>query len=310
MKLFRGLPLKRSLLPPIFLLLGLLLSLQAQGTDAPPVDPERSHVEQIRERGFLWVRCFPQQISPFLAVNTSMGAMPAKAGPDRFRGVDIDVLKRVAEHLGVELKIHPGDEPTILSSFDALEEGYGDVVAGGLTITESRLKRFSFSAGYFQFFDILLSGVDGEARKEGFNLHNSRLAIMPGSSFDEQIQSLEIPKERFNYFDFIGEAHESVAEGKHHFTFADSTMMRPEDLLGVEVAYRIGEQRNYGYVLPKSSDLKDAVDELLEKMRQNGELDRILQKHKAHGSLKVDEVPLIPWQSLAPESPSESSKMR
>lgn len=262
----------------------------------PQIDADTSHVEQIRRRGFLWVRCFPQQISPFLAVDISQGAMPGIAGPERFRGVDVDVLEKVAAHLGVELRFHPGSEPTISSSFSAVEDGYGDLVAGGLTITESRLKRFDFSAPYFRFYDLLLGSraltdADAPALTEG------SLAVMPGSSYDEKTRALGL-ENRVTHFEFIGEAYESVAAGDHDFSFADSTMMNEEQLFGVKVLYRLGDKQGYGYVLPKGSDLKATIDQVLTGLRESGELQEILDRYGSEGQTDMETLPQIPWARL------------
>ena len=273
-----------------------LLSLSPISLEDEAVSPERSHVQQIQERGYLWVRCFPQQISPFLAVNTEKGAMPTEAGPDRFRGVDIDILKLVAEELGVRLRIHPGTEPTILSSFELLEKGYGDVVGGGLTITASRQKRFAFSQPYFDFVDLVLEPATlKEARR---HLNGSRLAVIPGSSFDEAAQAVGIAAPLITYYEFIGEAYESVALGTNDFTFADSTMLGDDNLLGVAVAYQFRNPRGYGFAIPKNSDLKTVFDRVLSRLQETGGLERILQKYAARGSADLTSVPKISWQDF------------
>lgn len=245
------------------------------------------------------MRCFPQQISPFLSVDTSQGVMATLAGPERFRGVDVEILKKIAEHLGVELRFHPGSEPGILPLFDAIDQGYGDLMVGGLTITENRSRRFSMSAPYFRFDDLLIGPKSAEG---SVPLTTGHFAVLPGTSHDEKARAHGLTP-RLTYFEFVGEAYEAVAEGKVELSFADSTMLDYDQLFGVQVLYRLGEPRGYGYAMAKDSDLQPVVDEVLAELQRTGELDKILDRFNAHGSHDLSSMPRISWNDLSVEAP-------
>ncbi|MDF2632570.1 MAG: transporter substrate-binding protein, partial [Caproiciproducens sp.] len=65
---------------------------------------------------------------------------------DNFAGIDIDISNKIAEKLGVKLKINDVAFDTLTTE---LASGKANFVAAGMTATEDRKKNVDFSDSYF-----------------------------------------------------------------------------------------------------------------------------------------------------------------
>ena len=67
-------------------------------------------------------------------------------GPDEPRGIDYELAKGYADHLGVELKMYVADQ--FWQIFPDVDSGKAHVGAAGLSITEPRLELVEFGPAY------------------------------------------------------------------------------------------------------------------------------------------------------------------
>ncbi len=102
---------------------------------SPPVDPTRSQLEQIRERGVLRVGYFVADSLPYAYFN--------KAG--ELVGLDVEMAHILAEELDVTLEFVPADRVRLETQ---LQSAYCDVVMSGFAITTPRAATIAFSAPY------------------------------------------------------------------------------------------------------------------------------------------------------------------
>ena len=102
---------------------------------SPPVDPTRSQLEQIRERGVLRVGYFVADSLPYAYFN--------RAG--ELVGFDVEMAHILAEELGVMLEFVPADRFRLEAQ---LQSAYCDVVMSGFAITTPRAAAMALSAPY------------------------------------------------------------------------------------------------------------------------------------------------------------------
>jgi ABC-type amino acid transport substrate-binding protein len=261
-------------------------------------EPATSHLQRIRDSGKLVLRCFPDQQNLFLRIDTSRGAMPETAQVTHFEGIDVEILSRIAELLGVELEIRPIPEPSLTQLLDAVATGDGDLAGGGLTVTAQRQERFTLSQPYHWSSDLIL--VHPEAKVTAETLWQGRAALLRGSSFDDALAAAGYPKGRAQYVEFTIDTLGLVLEGGADFTFVDSVSL-PENLPDrFRVAYRFGEPNPLVYLLPKGSDLKEELDRALEAMGTSGELAKILDRY-SHAVVDLESVPKIDPANWCPD---------
>jgi membrane-bound lytic murein transglycosylase F len=90
-------------------------------------------------------------------------------------GFEYELLSRLAKNLGLELKITVAED--IDSLFDMLNNGDGDLIAFGMTITESRKKLVSFTNNHYVTHQTLVQRMPDNWRS------------LPGYKIDRQVVS-------------------------------------------------------------------------------------------------------------------------
>ena len=108
----------------------------------------RGQLEDIKSQGQLVVYTNPS-FPPFEYENES----------GEICGLDIDIVQRVAEKLGVPLEIVPSEFGAILGN---VVTGRGDIGASGFTINEERRKKVDFSVPFIVSVQYLLLPEDSE----------------------------------------------------------------------------------------------------------------------------------------------------
>ncbi|MCG8588255.1 MAG: transporter substrate-binding domain-containing protein [Proteobacteria bacterium] len=117
------------------LLLGLALGFAACQTPGLPGAPAPSVLAQILERGELRV-----------GVSGDLPPLNMKGDDGDFRGFEIDVVRALAESMGLEVRFV---EKKFAQLLPTLERGEVDLVVSGLTITPERNARVAFAGPYF-----------------------------------------------------------------------------------------------------------------------------------------------------------------
>lgn len=90
-------------------------------------------------------------------------------------GFEYELLERLADHLGLSLKITVAHD--INELFDMLNSGKGDLIAYGLTVTEERQEMVSFTDHYFVTHQVLVQRMPENWRS------------MPGYAIDSKLKS-------------------------------------------------------------------------------------------------------------------------
>ena len=239
-------------------------------------------VADVKERGSLVMICFPHQDSEFVAVDLQAGPMPKVGTPENFRGVDVDIMQRLADRLGVELRIRPVSVPSYAELIPALLRGEGDVVASSLTITDERREQADFSEPYYETYPVFI--VRAAADVDGVDdLAGKVAATIPGSSQEQRLRDLGFSQDRIHHVSFTREAYLAVQSGEADFALVDSgtTATLLEEMPHLAVGFRLAETEPYGYAVRPGSDLLVPLNELLGDLKSSGELTGILNKHGA-----------------------------
>ncbi len=251
-----------------------------------PEPLEVSHRADIEERGQLRMLCFPRQASTFVRVNLAAGPMSPAGGPEHFLGIDVDLMQRFAESLGVELQIVPVREPGYAGLIPDLLEGRGDLIATAYSINEERQRLVDFSQPYHTVHrSFIVRRGSGVTSLE--DLLDLRPVAVPGTTNIRFLEELGFAPEQILKRDFTRESFTAISENEADFTVVDSgieTLMRTE-FDGLEVAQlslseRLGIEE-YGIAVPKGSDLLDPLNQFLDRMNQQGWTEALIERHTA-----------------------------
>lgn len=248
-------------------------------------------LDQVRQRGSLRMITMPQQNSFFARVDVDAlrerGVSLADLhDADLFSGTDVEIMKRFAAKLGVDLEIVAVTKswsdllPTLLDE-------QGDVVAASLTITPERREIVDFSEPYMESF--VVAAVP-RARLDEFrteeDLTGATVAVMRGSSQLEIVSAREDLGLELLLTDYAVESQAAVTEGNADLMLLDSAASvgeNPEPAYpDMAIAQRLGSFQN-AFALRPGSDLIEPLDRFLQEIRNSGELDEIFAAENVLG---------------------------
>ncbi len=102
-------------------------------------------------------------------------------------GVDIEIMKKVAEKIGVELEIKDVAFNTICA---AVKSGKADIGAAGITITAERKEDVAFSTPYTKTEQYVLVAADNDAIKTLEDLKGKHIGAQEGTTSDILVSGL------------------------------------------------------------------------------------------------------------------------
>lgn len=209
-------------------------------------------------------------------------------GPHGPAGLEYDLAKMFADHLGVELTIVIPDSFSDLLS--GINDGAGHIAAAGLTITEPRKQIYRFGPSYQEITEQLLYNTNLRRPKNLGDLRGELLEVVAQSSHSEHLKELktEYPELVWKENDTLEseELLQLVADEVIDYTIADSNeaTLNKRFLLNLRTAFDIGSPQQLAWVLPNVNDdsLYNAVVDFFEIIKNNGELTRLIERTYGH----------------------------
>ncbi|MBX2967433.1 MAG: transporter substrate-binding domain-containing protein [Cyclobacteriaceae bacterium] len=146
-----------------------------RSSDSADAAPVAVDLEQIKERGYLTALVDNNSFSYFIYKGRSMG-------------FEYELLKRLAQHLDVELriKVTSGVERGI----DQLNSGEGDILAFPLTITKDRTEKILFTNPQFDSYQVLVQRKPDNWRQLTRNQLNEQLIRRPAQLIGKEVYAM------------------------------------------------------------------------------------------------------------------------
>lgn len=199
------------------------------------------------------------------------------------KGVDIDLMKAVADKLGLEAEFRDTDFDGI---FAALAAGNCDVIASSVSITDEREEENDFTEGYFEINQSMLVRKGEESTLKDF-------ASLKGKTIGVQSETTGA--------EFAMEEAEKVDAEVKEFTGADElfTALKAKQVDAVvqdfpinayhaentgetvvSATFEADEPEQYGFVVKQgNADLLEAIDKALEELKDDGTYEDILDAY-------------------------------
>ena len=198
---------------------------------------------------------------------------------DRLTGFDVELARKIAEHMGVEATFVEGEWDGLLAGMDG---GRYDLVINGVDITEERAEKYDFSEPYAYNHTVIIvnsdnddiTGFDDLDGKRTANTISGTYAVLAESYGAEVVgvgalnESFELLKtgrvdatlnDEVTYYDYLGEHPEA------DFKVA----AKSEDAQEVAIPMRKGED---------TESLRAAVNEAIDALRESGELSELSEQ--------------------------------
>lgn len=198
---------------------------------------------------------------------------------DEIIGFDVDLAKAIAGKLGYKVEVKDMDFNGLVQ---ALKSGQADFVMAGMTPTPDRKKNVDFSDIYYTAKHMIISKKDSNI-KSIKDLKGKTIGVQLGSIQEEKAKELTKQvdfkiEDRNRIPDLIQEIksgrfdaaiiEDTVAKGylEKEKEFTEFTVSDDPKEAGSAIAF------------PKNSDLTDKFNQELKKMKDNGELDKLVVK--------------------------------
>jgi polar amino acid transport system substrate-binding protein len=194
-----------------------------------------------------------------------------------FTGFDIELMRAIAENLGLELAVvNTGFDP--ITSGLAMEAGDCDIAAASITITEERAENIAFTDGYFTADQSLLtlsdSGIASLDDTAGQSVAvqtgtTGELYAQENAPDDTELVSFENPGDVFLALE-SGQVQAVLQDIIPNQDYADNN----EGATVVET-YPTDEEYGFAAALEGTEDLVAAVNEQIAALRDDGTYDEI-----------------------------------
>lgn len=214
-------------------------------------------------------------------------------GADGPAGLEYDLAKGFADSLGVELNIKV--EKRFSDILPSVASGQYDFAAAGLTVTNQRKQIVRFTTPYQQIIPQAVRRI-GNQLSDNQSIPRSAadikepIHVINGSSHMEDLMEL---KKDYPQLQWIAHDDKDVEEllymlwdGEIAYTTADSNELKLSQRFFPElrVAFNMGDAQQLAWAFKKQDDdsLHRAANEYLKKIREDGTLTQILERHYGH----------------------------
>ena len=198
-----------------------------------------------------------------------------KTSETGFKGFDVDVISKIADQLGLKLKIKDSDFDALQSGL-LLNSGQCDLGASAMTITDERKKRLAFSDPYYDSKQSLLVPA-GSDIKSIADLAGKTLGVQKGTTGEAYAQENVKGAKKIVSMKDDGTEFQALKAGTVDALLQDLPVNLEHTKDG---QYTIVEQydtdEHYGFAMKKdNTGLLDAVNEALQKMKDDGSYQQI-----------------------------------
>jgi polar amino acid transport system substrate-binding protein len=204
---------------------------------------------------------------------------------DKVTGIDVEIAQKVADKLGVQLKVNDIAFDTLITE---LNSGKSNFVAAGMSVTEDRQKNVDFSDTYFDASQAIIVTKDSPIKLPS-DLNGKKVGVQQGTTGDTYCTNEDGKNDiKVSSVERYNKGVDAVADlmnGKIDAVVIDSfpatkfveknsdKLVKLNDALTVE-KYAIAVKKG-------DKEMLDTINNVLSDMKSSGELDKIIEKYKA-----------------------------
>lgn len=202
---------------------------------------------------------------------------------DQLRGVDIEIGTRIAEKLGMELKI---EQLPFDSLFPSLATNQIDIAMDAITITEERSKFLDFSSSYYTADQVIVAPENSAIKIAKLEeLGSYKIGCQKETTGAEYVKKNLVdkgllPSKNYQEFTTNVEALGELFGGRIDLLSIDNTAatgfakQKP-----LRIVYTIPTGENYGIAMHKGKSLNPKVKKAMDEMLADGEVEAIIARN-------------------------------
>lgn len=217
-----------------------------------------------------------------IATDTSFPPFEFKDSNNEYVGIDIDLVKRIAELEGFEVEFRPMDFGGIIP---ALQSGQVDAAIAGASITEERKQTVDFSEPYYETGVIAVVKKDNDSVKTLDNLAGKKIAVKNGTEGAKLAEDKLKGKADITVFEDSVSMYKAVENGQADAAFEDLPVAGYTIKITPDSKLKIATEKltsgYYGFMTKKgeNSELMEKFNKGLKTLKENGEYDKIVEKY-------------------------------
>jgi ABC-type amino acid transport substrate-binding protein len=198
------------------------------------------------------------------------------ASPD-FDGYEVDILKGVSRHLGLELRYRRAAWSEIL---DQLANGVLDVVCTAATYTPERAQEFDYGRPYLEMALSVVVRDDVTAPRTLDDARGRAFAVRMATTAEAYIGS-QLQASSLHTFDYNTETYDALADGRADVVVDDSPIAAyfVNERPGLRVLGNLPKtDSHYAMMFAKGSALRQPIDAAIESLEADGTLEQSRQR--------------------------------
>ncbi|WP_445493182.1 transporter substrate-binding domain-containing protein [Niallia sp. 03133] len=194
-------------------------------------------------------------------------------------GFDIDLANALGEKLGYKIQVKDMDFSGLISALQAKQV---DLVLAGMSATEERKKNVDFSDVYYSAKDLVITKKDSGI-KSIEDLKGKTVGVQLGSIQEDSAKEIaKTVKVKVENRDRIPELLQEIKAGRFDAAIiedvvAQGYLKKDNSLTSVE-APQPEDSAGSAIAFPKNSKLTEEFNAELKKMKENGEIDKLVVK--------------------------------
>ena len=215
-----------------------------------------------------------------IATDTTFAPFEFENDKGELVGIDMDLLKAIAENQGFKYEIQSVGFSAALTS---LESGESDGVIAGMSITDARKEKYDFSQAYFD--SGVAMGVKTDSGIKSYeDLRGKKVSAKIGTSGCKFAESIA-DKYGFAVVQFEDSAsmYQDVLFGNTEACFEDYPVLGYEISrgLGLTMPMSVEDPTAYGFAVMKgeNKELLEMFNKGLANLKASGEYDKILSTY-------------------------------
>lgn len=210
-----------------------------------------------------------------------------------YTGFDVDVATYVAKQLGHD----PGDiewkEAKSADRETLLQRGDVDFIAASYSINDERAAKVDFAGPYLLAHQDVLIRADDNSINKPEDLNNKKLCSVTGSTSAQNVKTKIAPQAQLQEYGGYSECLTGLENGVIDALTTDDSILagyasQPE----FEGKFKLGgfemSNENYGIGVQKGSELKEQINDALEKMVADGSWDAAVKKNFSRPSTRTN----------------------
>jgi len=237
--------------------------------------PQKLALQNVRDTGVLHVLTRNAATTYFIGAN----------GPE---GLEYDLVKAFADHLGVSLKV--SIENNLDNILKKIQKGQADFAAAGIVTTPAREKIVRFSDSYQSITQQLVYHRNNPRPKNLRSTYSGSIEVMANSPHVAQLKKLTKHHPNLNWHENEGtssaELLNFVAGRLIDYTIADSNEVllnrrfHPE----LKIAFNLSGAQNLAWAFAKKGDnsLFHEANKFFASYKKSGQLAQLIKRHYEH----------------------------